>query len=60
MTGVDEPKIPPQKTMIECFRTGGQGYTDLKVMIEETRKRENSDFGAEIVNVAQAVRDKRE
>ena len=44
-TGVDEPKIPPQKTMIADFKSNKQNYTDIKTMIEETRKRDNESFG---------------
>lgn len=45
VSGIDEPKLPPQKTMLEQFRENKQNYTDLKAMIEETKKKDNKDFG---------------
>lgn len=60
-TGVDEAKVPPKTTMIADFKKKNkQNYNDIKTMIEETKKRDNADFGGEIVRAAQAVRDKRE
>ena len=60
VTGVDEPKLPPQKTMIEYFKNNKQNYTEIKAMIEETKKKENEDFGKEIVKAALEVRDQRD
>ena len=59
-TGVDEPKIPPQKTMLEHFKSNKQNYTDIKTMIEETKKKENETFADDVILAAQAIRDKRE
>ena len=46
--------------MIDDFKQNKQNYTDLKTMIEETRKKDNQNFGQEVVKAAQAVREKRE
>ena len=46
--------------MIADFKSNKQNYTDIKTMIEETRKRDNESFGQEIVNAAQAIREKRD
>lgn len=59
-TGVDVPKLPPQKTMVSDFVSCKQNFNELKVMIEESQKKGNQDFGKEIVQVAMAVRDKRD
>lgn len=60
ISGVDEVKLPPQKTMIAEFKSNKQNYTDLKAMIEETKKKDNHDFGKQIVEIALEVRDRRE
>ena len=52
ITGIDEPKIPPQRTMISDFKLSKQNFTDLRTMIEETQKPENVNFGRDIVKVA--------
>ena len=43
--------------MIEYFKNNKQNYTEIKAMIEETKKKENEDFGKEIVKAALEVRD---
>ena len=60
LTGVDEPKLPPQRTMISDFKTAKQNFTDLRTMIEETQKAENATFGMDIVKAALEVKEKRE
>jgi len=59
-TGVDAPTVPPQPKMREDFINNRQNYTEIKTMIEETRKGGNQGFGKEIVKAALAVREKRE
>jgi len=46
--------------MIEHFKSNKQNYTDIKAMIEETRKKDNAEFGMQIVKAALEVRDRRE
>ena len=60
VSGVDEPKLPPQKTMIANFLSSNQNYTEIKEMIEETKKRDNRDFGQQIIKEAQKIRERRE
>ena len=60
ISGVDEPKVPPQRTMIADFKTNKQNFTDLRTMIEETKKTENCGFGLDIVKVALEIKEKRE
>ena len=52
VSGVDESKLPPQKTMIADFKSNKQNYTDIKAMIEETKKGGNADFGLAIIKAA--------
>ena len=42
---MDAPTVPPQPKMIEDFKQNRQNYTDLKTMIDETRKKDNQSFG---------------
>ena len=46
--------------MIADFKECKQNYNDLKIMIEETKKRGNMEFGNKIVSAANVVRDKRD
>ena len=59
-TGIDEPKVPPQKNMIADFKNNKQNYNDLRTMIEESRKRDNESFGMEIVKAALEIKEKKE
>ena len=60
ISGFEEPKVPPQRTMMNDFKTYKQNFTDLRTMIEETQKPENSNFGLDIVKVALEIKEKRE
>mmetsp|Transcript_16603 Transcript_16603/g.22427 ORF Transcript_16603/g.22427 Transcript_16603/m.22427 type:complete len:143 (-) Transcript_16603:1430-1858(-) len=60
VTGVDDSKLPPQKTMVSDFMRCKQNFSELKQMIEETQKKGNRDFGHEIISAAMAVREKRD
>ena len=46
--------------MIAEFKTYKQNFKDLRTMIEESKKQENTNFGQEIFSIAQEVKDKRE
>jgi len=43
--------------MIEYFKSNKRNYTEIKAMIEETKKKENEGFGKEIVKIALEARD---
>ena len=60
LNGLEEPKVPPQRNMLADFKRNKQNFTDLRTMIEETQKPENSNFGLDIVKVAQEIKEKRE
>ena len=55
-----ERAVPPQKTMISDFKSNNQNYVDLKTMIDEAKKHENTNLGMEVVQIAQEIRYKRE
>ena len=40
-TGVDDSKLPPQKTMVNDFQRCKQNFTELKQMIDESQKKGN-------------------
>jgi len=52
--------VMPHKTMITSFVEHRQNFSELKQMIEETQKKGNKELGQEIIQVAAAVRDKRD
>lgn len=60
ISGVDEQKLPPQRTMMSDFKNHNQNFTDLRTMIQETKKGENQGFGLDIVKVALELKEKRE
>ena len=46
--------------MISDFKSNNQNYVDLKTMIDEAKKHENTNLGMEVVQIAQEIRFKRE
>lgn len=58
--GIEAAQAPPQKNMVNDFITCRQNFSELKMMIDESQKKGNQEFGKEIISVAVGVKNKRD